>query len=326
MPPRVTEHQVPFPPVVTRALPPVRDLPVRPFSDHDWPAPITLVTTPDWTGNWWREMRGVYVRRNRTWSYATWDEWRDVVHEAARGNLGPLAVLPPVDTRPRTSFVVGPDFVPPHNFRVDEGPDDVLYKVLDHLGFSDWVAPVDWRLENDEVRRRDLRARHLDEELRIKELRSERLCPPTDQIGWLYVVASTTGPLKVGWALNVKHRVAELREEYGERMYLVDVETGTKNDERKVHEALNRWRLPRAAGLGIEWFLDVLSVREALRNLDVYLTLDARLMRRLRPVRATLTAPRPIPRAISKPKKNPSARTARAEPTVRRGTLRKREP
>ena len=304
IPPRITEHQVAFPPAVSRPLPLLRDLPVRPFSDHDWPAPITLVTTPDGTADWWREMRGVYVRRNRAWLYATWDEWRDVVHEAARGNLGPLDALPGSKTRPRTSFVVGPDFVPPHNFRVDEGPEDVLYKVLDHLGFSDWVAPVDWRLENDEVRRRDLRARHLDEELRIKELRSERLYPPRDQVGWLYVIASTTGPLKVGWALNVKRRVAQLREEYGERMYLVDAEPGTKNDERKVHEALDRWRLPDAPGLGIEWFLDVLTVREALRNLDLYRTLDAQLIGRRRPARATQTAPRPIPSATSKPKRN----------------------
>lgn len=259
-----------FPPRIHRSFPPMQDLAPRACSDTEFPEPLVLPTTPESMHEWRFDKRATMLYREGAWYLVPWKKWKDVVTAAKRGAFRPLLTLPKF--RPGILIERMEETSPPDNLRLREEPDgEILYKILDQSWWCDWKAPVDWRLEAEEIRRRDLRAPFLEDERRKAELLSLKLCPPDDTIGWVYLMQPEKGgPIKIGWSLDVRPRLKKLSYEYGEKLILVDWTAGTKNDELQLHRALQRFMLPYRPGHGTDWFADVETVRDACQEIGMY--------------------------------------------------------
>lgn len=76
----------------------------------------------------------------------------------------------------------------------------------------------------------------------------------------IYVVQVITGPIKVGIARDVHHRLKGMRASNPYDAMLIHAVPGTLKDERALHDKLQRARLSG------EWFVDTTWVRETLNE------------------------------------------------------------
>lgn len=79
-----------------------------------------------------------------------------------------------------------------------------------------------------------------------------------------FVQAGESGPIKIGYARNVKRRLSSLQTAHPERLRLVAEGPGSKGHERAFHEGLKNFRISG------EWFAPNDVVLRAAKILQLY--------------------------------------------------------
>jgi len=111
-----------------------------------------------------------------------------------------------------------------------------------------------WQKKNEEAKADALRKQA--EEKWIKEVTYRTRYP-----GFIYFVQGETGgPIKIGYAKDVKKRINTLQTGYPDTLILLLAIPGNLNDEQKIHEELAEFRLRG------EWFKPDQSILDRIKN------------------------------------------------------------